>query len=167
MDQGIDYHNAHYQHANTETIVGHASLATGAVPAAHGMVANVWFDREQDYLAISFSSTDYIGHIFGASSLESEDNLARLDRILAELFAYLDRVVGLDNTLIVLSADHGDRTAGSGREAALGSCANPAQQKVRSNERARSNPGPQSADGAIHHRPAAGRRTPAADPCSW
>jgi len=306
MDQGIDYHNAHYQHANTETIVGHASLATGAVPAAHGMVANVWFDREQDrlvyniedpdyrllsagadvdrkteidptqrtarsdgrspaniltstfsdelavhyagrskifavsikdrgavsmaghagkafwfskksgefvtssyyfdrypawvtewnaakpaaaysgkawelthepshylfgakdnrfyetdvagfgrtfphqygavgdkyfttkltlspagdeltldfaktlleaeqlgqdeapdYLAISFSSTDYVGHIFGASSLESEDNLARLDRILADLFAYLDRTVGLDNTLIVLSADHG------------------------------------------------------------
>ena len=306
MEQGIDYTNAHYQHANTETIVGHASLATGSVPAAHGMVANVWFDRAQgrltyniedpryhlltagadvdkkteidptqkaakvdgrspaailsstfsdelavhfdgksrifsvsvkdrgavsmaghagkafwfskssgefvtstyyyekypdwvnawnarkpaqayagkswqlmrppsqylfgnaddrayetdfpgygrtfphaygaagdkylttrltlspagdeltldfarallnneqlgqdevtDYLAISFSSTDYIGHLFGASSLESEDNIGRLDRTLAELLAYVDEKVGLANTLIVLSADHG------------------------------------------------------------
>ena len=306
MDQGIDFTNAHYQHANTETIVGHVSLATGSVPAAHGMVGNVWFDREQgrltyniedaryhlltagadvdkkteidptqkaakvdgrspaaimsstfsdelathfngkskifgvsvkdrgavslaghagkafwfskssgefvtstyyyqqypdwvnawnarkpalayagkswalmhppakylfgdtddreyetdfpgfgrtfphaygeagdkylttrltlspagdeltldfaktlidneqlgqddvpDYLAISFSTTDYVGHLFGASSLESEDNIARLDRTLAELFAYVDKKVGLKNTLIVLSADHG------------------------------------------------------------
>jgi predicted AlkP superfamily pyrophosphatase or phosphodiesterase len=306
MEQGIHYTNAHYRHANTETIVGHVSLATGSTPAAHGMVANVWFDREldrlayniedaryklltagadvdrkseidptqkaarvegrspgniltstlsdemaihfagqskifavsvkdrgavsmaghagkafwfskasgefvtsnyyydeypewvnawnarkpamaysgkswdlthpakkylfgdadnkayetdlagfgrvfphaygtaddkyfttkltlspagdeltldfaktlldkeqlgqnavPDYLSISFSSTDYVGHVFGASSLETEDNLVRLDRTLADLFAYVDKKVGLDNTLIVLSADHG------------------------------------------------------------
>jgi predicted AlkP superfamily pyrophosphatase or phosphodiesterase len=306
MDKGINYSNAHYQHANTETIVGHVSLATGSVPAAHGMVGNVWFDREEgrlvyniedaryhllsadadvdkkteidptqkaakvdgrspaailsstfsdelavhyggkskifavsvkdrgavslagqagkafwfskssgefvtstyyyekypdwvnewnvnkpamsyaekswqllhpaskylfgdaddrdyetdfpgfgrtfphaygkasdkylntrltlspagdeltldfaktllekeqlgrdeipDYLAISFSSTDYVGHIFGASSLEAEDNIAHLDRTLADLFSYIDKQVGLENTLIVLSADHG------------------------------------------------------------
>ena len=64
-------------------------------------------DDVPDYLAVSFSSTDYIGHLFGASSLESEDNIARLDRVLAELFAYVDQRVGLRNTLIVLSADHG------------------------------------------------------------
>jgi len=306
LEQGVHYTNAHYQHANTETIVGHTSLATGTVPAAHGMVANVWFDREQDrlayniedpryhlltagadvdqkteidytqktarsdgrspdnvltstfsdelavhfagqskifavsvkdrgavsmaghagkafwfskksgefitstyyydrypdwvnewngqkpatiyagkswdllhppskylfgnaddreyesdiagfgrtfphaygkadnkyfttkltlspagddltldfaktlldkeqlgqdgipdYLAISFSSTDYVGHLFGASSLEIEDNLVRLDQTLADLLAYVDKKVGLANTLIVLSADHG------------------------------------------------------------
>jgi predicted AlkP superfamily pyrophosphatase or phosphodiesterase len=60
-----------------------------------------------DYLAISFSSTDYIGHLFGPSSLEMEDNLLRLDRTLAELFTFIDREVGLKHTLIVLSADHG------------------------------------------------------------
>ena len=64
-------------------------------------------DEVPDYLAVSFSSTDYVGHLFGASSLESEDNLARLDRTLAEFFAYIDDRVGLENTLIVLSADHG------------------------------------------------------------
>ncbi|MGD8640402.1 MAG: alkaline phosphatase family protein [Gammaproteobacteria bacterium] len=306
MERGVDYTNAHYLHANTETIVGHVSLATGSVPAAHGMVGNVWFDREKgrltyniedakyhlltagadvdkkteidptqkaakvdgrsptailsstfsdelavhfngqskifavsvkdrgavslaghagkafwfskssgefvtstyyyeqypkwvtdwnarkpaaayagkawelmqpvekylfgkhddreyetdfpgfgrtfphaygeagdkyfttrltlspagdeltldfaktlldneqlgqdevpDYLAVSFSSTDYVGHLFGASSLESEDNIGRLDRTLANLFSYVDKTVGLKNTLIVLSADHG------------------------------------------------------------
>jgi len=64
-------------------------------------------DDVPDYLAISFSSTDYVGHIFGASSLETEDNIARLDRTLANLFAFIDEQVGLKNTLIVLSADHG------------------------------------------------------------
>jgi predicted AlkP superfamily pyrophosphatase or phosphodiesterase len=64
-------------------------------------------DTVPDYLAISFSSTDYVGHLFGSSSLEMEDNLLRLDRVLAELFAFVDKKVGLKHTLIVLSADHG------------------------------------------------------------
>jgi len=64
-------------------------------------------DDVPDYLSISFSSTDYVGHLFGASSLETEDNIARLDRVLAKLLAFIDEEVGLDNTLIVLSADHG------------------------------------------------------------
>ena len=68
-------------------------------------------DEVPDYLAISFSSNDYVGHLFGASSLEIEDNLARLDRTLANLFAYVDEKVGLANTLIVLSADHGQPEA--------------------------------------------------------
>jgi predicted AlkP superfamily pyrophosphatase or phosphodiesterase len=80
--------------------------------------AKTLLDKEQlgqddvpDYLAISFSSNDYVGHLFGASSLEIEDNLARLDRTLADLFSYVDKKVGLANTLIVLSADHGQPEA--------------------------------------------------------
>jgi predicted AlkP superfamily pyrophosphatase or phosphodiesterase len=64
-------------------------------------------DEIPDYLSISFSSTDYVGHIFGPSSLESEDNLLRLDKILSELLGFIDKQVGLEQTLIVLSADHG------------------------------------------------------------
>lgn len=64
-------------------------------------------DDVTDYLSVSFSSTDYVGHIFGPSSLEAEDNIRRLDRTLESLFAGIDASVGLDNTLIVLSADHG------------------------------------------------------------
>ncbi len=64
-------------------------------------------DDITDYLSISFSSTDYVGHLFGPSSLEAEDNILRLDRKLAELFQFIDQQVGLKQTLIVLSADHG------------------------------------------------------------
>lgn len=64
-------------------------------------------DSITDFLSISFSSTDYVGHIFGPSSLEAEDNILRLDQTLADLFRFIDKHVGLDNTLIVLSADHG------------------------------------------------------------
>ena len=64
-------------------------------------------DEITDYLAISFSSTDYVNHIFGPSSLEAEVNQQRLDRTLAELFRFVDAKVGLEHTLIVLSADHG------------------------------------------------------------
>ena len=64
-------------------------------------------DDITDFLAISFSTTDYVGHLFGPSSLEAEDNILRLDRTLAKLFAAVDKKVGLKNTLIVLSADHG------------------------------------------------------------
>ncbi len=64
-------------------------------------------DEVTDYLSVSFSATDYVGHVFGPSSLESEDNILRLDRTLADLFAFVDKQVGLENTLIVLSADHG------------------------------------------------------------
>jgi predicted AlkP superfamily pyrophosphatase or phosphodiesterase len=64
-------------------------------------------DEVTDYLSVSLSSTDYVGHVFGVASLEMEDNLLRLDRTIADLLGFIDGRVGLDNTLIVLSADHG------------------------------------------------------------
>ncbi len=67
----------------------------------------IGLDDVTDFLSVSLSSTDYVGHIFGPSSLEAEDNLKRLDRSLADLFSHVDETVGLNNTLIVLSADHG------------------------------------------------------------
>jgi len=45
LDKGVVFNDAHHAHANTETIVGHATLATGAHPSAHGMIGNIWFDR--------------------------------------------------------------------------------------------------------------------------
>jgi predicted AlkP superfamily pyrophosphatase or phosphodiesterase len=64
-------------------------------------------DEITDYLSVSFSATDYVGHVFGPSSLEGEDNILQVDRRIAELLAHVDEHVGLENTLIVLSADHG------------------------------------------------------------
>jgi predicted AlkP superfamily pyrophosphatase or phosphodiesterase len=60
-----------------------------------------------DYLGISYSSTDYVGHTFGPHSWEIQDILVRLDKDLGELFAHLDQKVGRGNFVVVLSADHG------------------------------------------------------------
>jgi len=68
-------------------------------------------DEVPDYLSVSLSSTDYVGHFFGPASLEMEDQILRLDRLLADLLAFVDQRVGLDRTLVVLSADHGGADA--------------------------------------------------------
>lgn len=60
-----------------------------------------------DILGVSLSSHDYVNHSFGPESRMSHDHLQRLDRMLASFFDSLDKSVGLDNTLIVLTADHG------------------------------------------------------------
>ena len=60
-----------------------------------------------DMLAIGLSATDYVGHVFGPSSLEAEDNVFRLDRALGKFLDFIDERVGLEHTVIVLSADHG------------------------------------------------------------
>lgn len=41
-----NFKNAHYPYSNTETAVGHASIATGSLPSSHGIIANKWYDRE-------------------------------------------------------------------------------------------------------------------------
>lgn len=62
---------------------------------------------ETDFLAISFSSTDKVGHAFGPQSVELQDTYLRLDRDLAEIFAKLDQQLGEGNYLVFLTADHG------------------------------------------------------------
>jgi predicted AlkP superfamily pyrophosphatase or phosphodiesterase len=60
-----------------------------------------------DFLGVSYSSVDYVGHAFGPRSREIQDILVRLDRDLGELFAHLDKKVGRGNYVVALSADHG------------------------------------------------------------
>jgi predicted AlkP superfamily pyrophosphatase or phosphodiesterase len=64
-------------------------------------------DNIPDLLGVSFSSTDYAGHQFGPQSVEVQDMYLRLDRELGAFFQYLDSLIGLNNTLIFLTADHG------------------------------------------------------------
>jgi len=59
LDSGVVYGDAHHAHSNTETIVGHTTLATGAHPAAHGLVGNVWFDRVQDRMVYNIEDARY------------------------------------------------------------------------------------------------------------
>lgn len=60
-----------------------------------------------DFLAVSFSATDYVGHKFGVNAIETEDVYLRLDKTLAELFSYLDQSVGKNAYTVFLTADHG------------------------------------------------------------
>ncbi|MES2734155.1 MAG: alkaline phosphatase PafA [Bacteroidota bacterium] len=60
-----------------------------------------------DFLALSFSSTDYVGHQFGPNSIEVEDTYLRLDKELEKLLTFLDSWVGKDQVLVFLTADHG------------------------------------------------------------
>ncbi len=62
---------------------------------------------DTDLLMVSLSATDIIGHQFGPESREQEDNLMRLDALLANFFAFLDQRLGKDKVLLALSADHG------------------------------------------------------------
>lgn len=63
-------------------------------------------DRIPDFLAISYSSTDYVGHQFGVNSKEIEDTYLRLDADLERLFGTLDQKVGVNAYTVFLTADH-------------------------------------------------------------
>jgi predicted AlkP superfamily pyrophosphatase or phosphodiesterase len=64
-------------------------------------------DDVPDFLAISYSSTDYVGHFYGVDSKEVEDTYLRLDLELARLLKQLDKKVGYGNYTVFLTADHG------------------------------------------------------------
>ncbi len=64
-------------------------------------------DEHPDYLGISFSVVDSVGHTWGPNSPEMMDTLLRLDSSLDELFRFLDEKVGKDEWVVALTADHG------------------------------------------------------------
>ncbi len=68
---------------------------------------NLGKGSDTDFLAVSFSSPDRIGHAFGPNSVEQEDNYLKLDMDFAELFGFLDGWVGNGNYTVFLTADHG------------------------------------------------------------
>lgn len=77
-------------------------FAKTAIPAEKlGQTGNT------DFLAVSLSSTDYVGHQFGPNSIELEDTYLRLDKDLEDFFNYLDQTIGKGNYLFFLTADHG------------------------------------------------------------
>jgi predicted AlkP superfamily pyrophosphatase or phosphodiesterase len=64
-------------------------------------------DASPDFLNVSLSVTDYVGHAYGPNSREQLDNLLRLDRQLGDYFTFLDETVGKGRWTMLLSADHG------------------------------------------------------------
>ena len=77
-------------------------MAEAAIDSLHlGKGPNI------DFLGVSFSSLDVVGHTFGPRSHEVQDVLVRLDATLGKLLEYLDENVGDGNYVLALSADHG------------------------------------------------------------
>ena len=87
------------------TPYGNSLLADFALAAVDG--EQLGQDADTDFLAISFSATDYVGHNFGVNSKEVEDTYIRLDRDLERLLTALDDKVGAGNYTVFLTADHG------------------------------------------------------------
>jgi predicted AlkP superfamily pyrophosphatase or phosphodiesterase len=63
-----------------------------------------------DFLSISFSQVDRVGHAYGPLSREQMDNLLRLDKLIGELFSVLDQEVGRENYVVGFTSDHGTMT---------------------------------------------------------
>lgn len=70
-------------------------------------------DEQLDFLSLSFSATDYVGHTYGVESSELVDTYVQLDQTLGTFIDFLDEQVGENNYLLFLSSDHG---AGFSRE---------------------------------------------------
>jgi len=87
------------------TPYGNSIVADFAIAALDG--EQLGQDNITDVLAVSFSSTDYIGHNFGVNSKEVEDTYIRLDKDLERFFNALDAKVGKGNYTVFLTADHG------------------------------------------------------------
>jgi predicted AlkP superfamily pyrophosphatase or phosphodiesterase len=64
-------------------------------------------DADTDLLSVSFSANDYVGHRFGPYSHEAMDMTLRVDRQIGTLLDFVDAHVGLRNTVVIFSADHG------------------------------------------------------------
>jgi predicted AlkP superfamily pyrophosphatase or phosphodiesterase len=88
-------------------------LDAATLDYAGTMVTSLGLGRDDapDFLNVSLSQTDRIGHAYGPLSREQLDNLLRLDRELGEFFAFLDRTVGAGRWVVGLSADHGSLVA--------------------------------------------------------
>ncbi|HET8860731.1 alkaline phosphatase PafA [Marivirga sp.] len=87
------------------TAFGNTILADLAIATMDG--EQMGQDDITDFLALSFSSTDYIGHGFGPRSVEVQDTYIKLDQEIARIFKYLDEKVGKGNYLIFVTSDHG------------------------------------------------------------
>lgn len=86
------------------TAYGNSIVADFAIAAVKG--EQLGQDEFTDVLAVSFSSTDYVGHNFGVNSKEIQDTYIRLDKDLERFFKVLDAKVGKGNYTVFLTADH-------------------------------------------------------------
>jgi len=92
-------------------------LELARVAATHAAASAA---KQPVLLALSLSSHDYVAHVFGPDSWEAWDELRRIDRGLAELFAALDTLVGPTGYAVMLTGDHGSNPLPEVSRAGLG-----------------------------------------------
>lgn len=93
---GAVFTDAHLEHAQTVTAVGHATMLTGATPAVSGIIGNSWYERSTRRTVESITD-----------DTEVRDMTRQTDRQIQELLSEVDRLVGLSQTLIAFTTDHG------------------------------------------------------------
>ena len=100
-----DFNKANKQTTDIRyTPKGNTLVADMAIAALNG--EQLGRGTTTDFLAVSFSSTDYIGHRYGTRSPQTEEAYRELDKEIAKLLGALDNAVGKGNYLLFLSADH-------------------------------------------------------------
>ncbi len=84
-------------------------LDDATIGLAEEMVTNLGLGKDDapDFLSVSASATDRVGHAYGPASREQLDNLLRLDKELGAFFEFLDAKVGRGKWTVMLTADHG------------------------------------------------------------
>jgi len=87
------------------TPFGNSLTTDFAIAAING--EDLGQDEITDFLTLSYSSTDYVGHNFGVNSVEVQDTYLRLDQELERLLEHLDEKVGEGNYTLFLTSDHG------------------------------------------------------------
>jgi hypothetical protein len=84
----------------------HGNTLTAEMAKAAVIAEKLGKGTATDFLAVSFSSPDYIGHAFGPNSWEMVDDYIRLDEEIGKLFAFLDATIGKNQYTVFLTADH-------------------------------------------------------------
>ncbi|RFM29166.1 alkaline phosphatase PafA [Deminuibacter soli] len=85
----------------------HGNTLTAEMAKAAVLAEQLGKGTSTDFLAVSFSSPDYVGHTFGPNSWEQLDDYVRLDETIGKLFEFLDATVGKNQYTVFLTADHG------------------------------------------------------------
>ena len=78
VEEGAWFHEAAYPYAATETCVGHATISTGAFPASHGMIANAWWDRDQQKMVTCTGDPNAKNVAYAGGSTKGGDSAVRM-----------------------------------------------------------------------------------------
>jgi len=78
LEEGAWFRAAAYPYAATETCVGHATISTGAFPASHGMVANAWWDRDQQQMVSCTSDPNVTNAAYAGGTTKGGDSAWRM-----------------------------------------------------------------------------------------